>query len=169
MSPDADTKPDVMRHVGKALPPRTIIVERGPVTNFAASVTDSDPAHQVPEAASAAGLDAIPAVPTWPFVMSNWGAFPEIQPDGADAVNPFGRIVGELMAGGGLILHGEQEFIAHRAIVVGDRLNSAGSIKDITVKERGEVTMHFVTVEETWSDDEGRAVVTTVMNLIHRK
>lgn len=169
MSPDADTKSDIMRHVGAALPPKTVVVERGPLTNFASSVTDDSAEHHKPDAARAAGHDDIPAVPTWPFVMANWGTFPEIQPDGADGTHPLGAIVGELMSGGGIILHGEQEFIHHRAIVVGDTLHGTGSIKDITVKDRGEITMHFVTMEETWSDDAGTPVVTTVMNLIHRK
>ena len=43
--------------------------------------------------------------------------------------------VGPLMAKGGLILHGEQEFIYHRPVLVGDVLVSEGKITDAYQKE----------------------------------
>ena len=58
----------------------TITVERGPVTQFAASVTDTNPIYRNREAASDAGFDDIPVPPTYFFSGATfWGAFPEEQ------------------------------------------------------------------------------------------
>ena len=42
---------------------------------------DESPIYRDPRAAAEAGLAGIPAPPTYPFVMENFGAFPELQPD----------------------------------------------------------------------------------------
>ena len=61
--------------------------------------------------------------------------------------------LGPLMANGGLILHGEQEFIYHRPIVVGDVLVSEGKVIDAYQKESKGKTMTFIVSETNWSDD----------------
>jgi hypothetical protein len=77
--------------------------------------------------------------------------------------------VGPLMAKGGLILHGEQEFIYHRPVQVGDVLSSAGKITDAYQKESKGRTMTFICSETNWTDDAtGEPVVTARFNLIHR-
>ena len=63
------------------------------------------------------------------------GKFDEIQPADAPTGSPLGKAVGPLMAKGGLILHGEQEFIYHRPVQVGDVLVSEGKIADAYQKE----------------------------------
>src|SRR5688572_8903217 len=109
--------------VGRPTGAATIHVERGPVTAFARAVTDGNPVYEDPSAAAAAGFDAILAPPTFTFAAQNWGRFPEDQPeDPTGGTNPMGEIMGALMAEGGLILHGEQEFTYHRPVVVGDTL-----------------------------------------------
>ena len=78
-------------------------------------------------------------------------------------------VLGALMAGGGLILHGEQAFTYHAPVVTGQVLNAVGVIKDIYVKESKGSTMTFVVAETTWSDaTTGEAVCTTTFNIIHR-
>ena len=73
------------------------------------------------------------------------------------------------MAKGGLILHGEQEFIYHRPVQVGDVLVSEGKITDAYQKESKGRTMTFIVQETNWSDDKtGEPVVTARFNLIHR-
>ncbi len=64
------------------------------------------------------------------------GKFDEIQPaDASTGGSPMAKVIGPLMAKGGLILHGEQEFIYHRPVQVGDVLVSEGRIADAYQKE----------------------------------
>lgn len=161
---------DLKRIIGKPMSKARVVVERSAVANFATAVCDDNPVYRDPRAAKAAGLDAIPAPPTFAFVMNNWGEFPEIQPEDAPkGSNPMGEVLGPLMAKGGIILHGEQEFEYHRPVQVGDVLLGEGKIKDAYTKESKGTTMTFVVTETVWSDDKtGEPVVTTRFNVIHR-
>ncbi len=155
--------------VGRRTQTSTVVVERGPVTFFADAVLETDPAYRTPAAAVAAGLPGIPAPPTYPFVMDTWGRFPEIQP--ADAPPPAGLldVLGPLLADGGLILHGEQEFTYHRPVVVGDVLTGHGAVVDAYQKESKGRTMTFVVVRTDWTDQAtGEPVVTSTYNVIYR-
>jgi len=158
---------DPTEHIGKDLPPMTVVIERGPVSNFATAITDTNPIYHNADKARAAGFDNIPAPPTWGFGMLNWGRFPEVQPEGAKDVSPVMFAIGGLMQTGGMILHGEEEFIYHRPIVVGDKLTSSGKIRDIYAKE-GKSTMTFVVTETHWRDEAGDPVLSETMTLIHR-
>jgi acyl dehydratase len=156
--------------IGKSAGEARVVVERGPVANFAKAVKDDNPIYQSPKAATDAGLEGIPAPPTWPFVMEFWGSYPELQ-DGLNkvAMNPGFAIIGEKMQHGGIVLHGEQEFTYHRPIKVGDVLRGEGVVTDAYEKESRGSTMTFVVTETVWKDDAtGEPVVTTRMNLIHR-
>lgn len=160
---------ELAKIIGKPMSKSKVAVERGPVTNFATAVCDPSPIYSDPEAAKAAGLPAIPAPPTFPFVMQTWGQFPEIQPGDAPTGNPMGEVLGPLMAKGGLILHGEQEFIYHRPVFVGDVLAGEGKVVDAYTKESKGKTMTFIVTETVWRDDKtGEPVVTSRFNVIHR-
>jgi acyl dehydratase len=160
---------DLAAIVGRSTGTVTVVVERGPVSNFATAVGDQSPVYHDPEAAQAAGFSAIPAPPTWAFVMANWGAFPELQTAADVRDDPLGAVIGPLAAKGGLILHGEQEFEYHRPILVGDVLRGESRIVDAYTKESKGHTMTFVVNETVWSDqDSGEPVVTTRFNVIHR-
>ena len=155
--------------VGRPTGAATVHVERGPVTAFARAVTDRNPVYADLEAAKAAGFDAIPAPPTFTFASLAWGDFAEEQPpDPTGGRNPMGEIMGGLMATGGLILHGEQEFTYHRPVVVGDTLHHEGEVVDLYTKESGDRTMTFLVIENRFTDDDGAPVVTERFNLIHR-
>jgi acyl dehydratase len=150
-----------------------IVIERGPVANFAKAVKDNSPIYQDVGAAEEAGFEAIPAPPTFPFAMNNWGAFEELQPDDNPAVpggtSPVMKIMGGLMKSGGMILHGEQEFTYHRPLAVGDVLVGEGKVVDLYEKESKGRTMTFLVTENEYRDEKtGEPVVTTRMNLIHR-
>lgn len=160
---------DLKKFIGRPTSKSKVVVERGPVANFATAVCDTDPVYRDPQAAKEAGFDSIPVPPTFPFVMSNWGEFPEIQPADKPTGNALGEVVGPLMASGGIILHGEQEFEYHRPVSVGDVLVGEGKITDAYTKESKGKTMTFVVTETVWKDDStGEPVVTTRFNLIHR-
>jgi acyl dehydratase len=156
--------------VGMPTGKATITIERGPVTQFAASVTDTNPVYRSRDAAMAAGLDDIPAPPTYFFsAASFWGAFPEDQPsDAVPGRNPTMEVIGKLMAKGGIVLHGEQEFEYHKAIVVGDRISSEGKVVDLYEKPTKDKTMTFLVTENQYRNQAGELVLTARMNLIHR-
>jgi acyl dehydratase len=161
---------DVLKGIiGQPTDKAKVVVERGTVQHFADAVLSQSPIYHSPEAARQAGFDNIPAPPTFPFAMEFSGKFDEIQPSDAPKGNPLAAAVGPLMAKGGLILHGEQEFIYHRPVQVGDELVSDGKIVDAYQKESKGRTMTFIVQETNWTDDKtGEPVVTTRFNLIHR-
>jgi acyl dehydratase len=150
----------------------TVHVERGPVAKFARSVTDENPVYHDLAAAREAGFDHIPAPPTFTFSAAGfWGVFPEDQP--ADPTGgrgtPSRRLMSELMKGGGMVLHGEQEFIYHKPVQVGQTLHQEGKVTDLYSKEAKGRTMTFLVMETVFKDDAGDPVVTERFNLIHRK
>jgi hypothetical protein len=154
-----------------------VVLDRAVLANFAKAVGDSSPVYRRAEAVSAAGLDAVPAPPTFTFAAPYWGAYrADEQP--ADPTkgggNPMHTIMGDLFAQGALVLHGEQEFVYHRTPVAGDVLDGVQSITDIYEKETDSARMTFVVMETVWSDastpgsGKGAPVVTERFNLIAR-
>ncbi len=155
--------------IGRSTGTTVVTVERGQLALFADAVKEESPAYRDPRAAADAGLPGIPAPPTYPFVMGNFGVYPELQTDDAPSANPMAAVLGPLMAKGGIILHGEQEFSYHRPVFAGDVLVGTGTVVDAYQKESKGKTMTFVVVETAWSDrDSGEAVCTSRMNIIHR-
>ena len=148
----------------------SITIERGPVTQFAASVTESNPVYRSRDAAVSAGFGDIPVPPTYFFsAASFWGAFGEDQPaDANPGRNPTMEVIGKLMAKGGIVLHGEQEFEYHKPVIVGDRISSEGKVVDLYEKQTGERTMTFLVTENQFRNQDGDLVLTARMNLIHR-
>jgi N-terminal half of MaoC dehydratase len=146
-----------------------VVVERGPVQHFADALLSTSPIYHNPEVARQSGFDNIPAPPTWPFAMEFSGKFAEMQPADAPTGSPLMTAMGPLMAKGGMILHGEQEFLYHRPIEVGDVLIGNGVISDVYQKESKGRTMTFICSETTWTEEStGEPVVTARTNLIHR-
>lgn len=160
---------DFSEYIGMTTGQGTVVVERAPVSLFATAVTDPSAVYQNAEVAEAEGFDGIPAPPTFGFTIQNSGRWEERQPPVDRSVpHPLAEVMGALMSGGGIILHGEQEFTYHRPIVVGQVLNYTGKVRDIYQKTSGERTMTFVVVDDTYTDEEGREVLTSTMNLLHR-
>ena len=156
--------------IGKPTSARRVRVERGPIEFFATAVQDANPIYHDAGAAAAAGFSGIPAPPTFSFVMGHLGTRGEAQPpDPTGGKNPMFGVMGELMAKGGLVLHGEQEFIYHRPIVEGDVLDGEGRVTDIYEKESKGSIMTFIVMETVWRDAAGEPVVTERFNLIHRR
>lgn len=157
-------------HIGESTGASRCTVERGPVANFAVAVKDENPVYADLDAARAGGFDGIPAPPTFTFALQHWGKFAEQQPpDPTGGQSPMLAVMGGLMSKGGLILHGEQEFVYHRPVVSGDVLSGEGKLVDIYEKESKGRTMTFIVMETVWSDDRtGDPVVTERFNLIHR-
>jgi acyl dehydratase len=144
--------------VGLRLAPARVVLERGPVTQFVRSVKDDDPAYSTPSAAADAGFSGIPIPPTFPFVMVNWGAFPEIQPAvEADALT-LKSLFDKVRRDGDLVLHGGQEFSYLRPVLVGETVTSAAWVEDVTVKETDTTRMTVLIVRTDVTDDSGAIV-----------
>jgi acyl dehydratase len=157
--------------VGRPTGKSTVRIERGPVAVFAKAVKDESPIYQRLDAAKEAGFDNVPMPPTYTFSGAGFiGSFPDEQPadDPAKGGNPMMEIIGGLMAKGGMVLHGEQEFEYHRPVVVGDVLQREGKVVDVYEKQSGDRTMTFVVTEDEYRDGSGDLVLTSRMNLIHR-
>ncbi|MBM3663457.1 MAG: MaoC family dehydratase [Actinobacteria bacterium] len=161
---------DLESWIGKPTGAGVVHIERAVVSNFAASVLDDRPLYRNRDAAADAGFADIPAPPTFFFsALQNYSKWEEEQPpDPTGGVNPMASVMGTLIASGGLILHGEQEFTYHQPVVVGDRLEYTGVVKDLYQKQAGERTMTFLVVETTYTNDAGEPVITSTMNLLHR-
>jgi len=157
-------------YIGKPMSAHTIHVERGSVSRFADACTDKNPIYHNLKAAKVAGFDAPPLPPTWTFASAFLGAYPEDQP--ADPTggkgNPMMGIMSGLMKNGGMVLHGEQEFIYHQPAQCGDLLHSEGKITNVYTKESGGKLMTFVVMETVFKNAAGEPVVTEIFNLIHR-
>jgi len=149
-----------------------VVLDRAVLANFAKAVGDSSPVYRRAEAVRAAGLDAVPAPPTFTFAAPFWSAYrAEDQPSDptAGGGNPMHKIMGDLYAQGALVLHGEQEFVYHRTPVAGDVIDGVQSITDIYEKSSGSANMTFVVMETEWTDaTDGSPVVTERFNLIAR-
>jgi acyl dehydratase len=156
--------------IGKPTVSSTLVVERGPLSAFATAVTDGNPIYHDESAARAAGFDGIPIPPTFPFALGNVGKFPELQPDGAPALasGPMAEIIGSLMAEGGMVLHGEQEFEYHRPVLAGETLTEEGKVTDLYTKESKGRTMTFLVTETEYRGEDGELAITARFNLIHR-
>lgn len=157
-------------YIGKPTGAGRVHVERGAVSRFAAAVTDGNPVYADLDAAQKAGFEAPPAPPTWTFSSQFLGTRPEDQPEdptGGEG-SPMMKVMSDLMKGGGLVLHGEQEFRYHRAVQCGDVLDWSGKITDIYTKESKGKTMTFIVMETVFRDESGEPVVTEIFNLIHR-
>ena len=156
--------------VGMVLSRGRVRVERGPVTQFARSLKDQNPVYEDPSAANAAGFDAIPTPPTFPIAFEFWGRFRDEQPADAMEKNRMTELIGKLLADGGLLLHGEQEFVYHRTPKVGDVLDFEGTVVDTYEKESKGRSMSFVVSATVFRDAEtSEPVVTSRNTLIVRK
>lgn len=156
--------------IGRPTGASRVRIERGPVSFFASALQDRNPVYSDPAAAKAAGFTDLPAPPTFSFAMQHMGKVGETQPpDPSNGTHPMNEVMMKLMANGGIVLHGEQDFVFHRPIVVGDVLVSEGKIADLYEKVAKGKTMTFIVMETVWRDElTNEPVITETFNLIHR-
>jgi len=123
--------------VGKEYPPIRYEVGREKLREFAVAVGETDPVYHDEQAAKAAGHPDLPAVPTFPIVLSfRAGAAVTGDPElGLD----YSRVV-----------HGEQAFTYQRPLRAGDRLLAVARVAAIETKGRHELmtTVTDVTTED---------------------
>jgi hypothetical protein len=140
-------------------------IDHAPVWAFARAVKDRSPVYANETEARAAGLGAIPAPPTYTFVMSAFGAFPDLQPPGGTGRMSEGSI-DDIALRPGLSLHGEQEFVYHRQPMVGDILE--GRMRTCQPwRKPGRRVMELALLETEWRDLDGEPVVSETITAIY--
>jgi acyl dehydratase len=116
-------------YIGHVRPPTTIKVEAGQLRFFLKAIGEDDPVYHDVEAARAAGYRDIPIPPTYLFclqMMSSTKSYALYQELGIEI---------------GRLLHGEQGFVYHAPICVGDELTFRLQISDIQDKKGGAMTL----------------------------
>jgi acyl dehydratase len=119
--------------IGAETEEREIVVEAGMVRLFCQAIGETNPIYLDEAAARRAGYRAIPTPPTYASVLSN------LAPPKSDLV------LGVLGADLGRMLHGEQGFLQHAPIFVGDRVRLKQHIADVYDKKGG--ALEFVVLE----------------------
>jgi len=154
--------------VGMTLTPRRVLIEQGPVSVFASVVGADVALHSSSAAARAAGFDGVPVPPTYPFVMWFLGSHPDLQDDDSEAdLRDLRDVSAALAAGGGMILHGEQEFRYHRPLLVGETVLFTGVIDEVTEKRGSDGRlMRFAKVRTEAIGADGKPAVTQVSTLL---
>jgi hypothetical protein len=147
-----------------------VVVERGPVSNFASSADESNPEYFDVNAARARHHPDIPAPPTFGLdaTMEYWGKWPELQPSriAPDAMLEATETL-ERLAGPGLVLHAGQLFEYRRPIYVGDVLTGTSKMGEPrSVDGRGR-RLTFLEFESRWSDYRtGEGLMKSCMTLV---
>lgn len=156
--------------IGATTGTQKIVVERGPVSNFANAILEDNPVYHDLNAAKSAGFDNVPAPAVFGFAMAFWGAQRDLQPAGGASGNPGMQYLYKLrQEKGGTILHGEQAFEYRRPLVVGDVLVGEGKVVEAYEKESGDSVMTFVITQNEYRDEKtGELVLTSRTNLLHR-
>jgi acyl dehydratase len=137
--------------VGKEYPPVRYEVGREKLREFAVAVGETDPNTPAVAAARPPGHPDIPAVPTFPVVLSMRAALaihgdPELGLD-------YSRVV-----------HGEQEFVSQRPIRAGDRLLAVAKVASAEPKGRHEL----LTIETEVTTEAGEPVCSIRGTLLSR-
>jgi hypothetical protein len=132
-------------------PPRRVRIEQSAVWVFARAVKDDRPEYGAVEGPA-------PCPPTYTFVMAHGGAWPGLQPPGARQQTVADETAG-LASRPGLYLHGEQEFVYHRAPVVGDVLEGRMRTSKPFRKENARRPMEITLYQTEWRDLDGAPVV----------
>lgn len=131
----------------------SVDVEKGRIKMFSNAIGENNPIYTNEQAAFDAGHKAIPAPPTFPFVLDM-----ETK-DVLPVVNLLNIDIGK-------ILHGSQEFEYFYMIYAGDVITIASKIIDIFDKKGG--ALEFVVLENSYMNQNNVLVATSKNTLIYR-
>jgi acyl dehydratase len=137
-------------------------IEAGPVARFADAVYSPQPEYRSIEAAQAAGFAASPVPPTFPIALRFWSTDPP-PPDAPRADDPRD----ELNRTSRVRLHGEQTFIYHRLLSVGDVVIGHGGVGTPVAKASSRGPMTIVPIISRYTDPAGEPVVTAVATAVY--
>jgi len=137
--------------VGRSYPPVRYEVGREKLREFATAVGETGPMYHDEATAVAAGLPALPAVPTFPIVLSTLAG--QAVYDDPRLGLDFDRVV-----------HGEQSFEYDRPVYAGDQLVATARIAQI--RSRG---LHeTITIETLIESESGEPVCRTSSTIVMR-
>lgn len=128
------------------------VVSRAAVRQFVAAIGDPSPSYGSLESVRAEGRDDIAIPPTFAIVIASGTPddHPIFEPD-------FGMQYER-------VVHGEQEFVHHRPLRIGDEIRSSSEIVAITVAGRNELTR----IQTQLLAADGEVVCTTYNTLVSR-
>ncbi len=149
MSSDVESR--FAAYVGRQSAPIVYDVERGHIRRFVEALGDPNPIYVDEAAARAAGHPRIPAPPTFAVALR--------------ANDPRSGIDIDWRK----LLHGEQEFVFHRALYAGDRLTIVGRIAEAGVKQTKAGVMDVMVLETVACDGDGARVFTARSTVLVRR
>jgi acyl dehydratase len=123
--------------IGRAFTPITAHVEPGRLRYFLDTLGETNPVYRDPAAAKAAGFSTTPVPLTYLFCLEMM-----------DSEKPF-EMLEALNMDLRKILHGEQKFVYHAPVVVGDTLTFRSEVTDVAQKKGGAITLITVTTKVT--------------------
>jgi acyl dehydratase len=123
--------------VGRSFTPVTARVEAGRLRYFVNTLGETNPVYRDAEAARAQGYAAIPVPPTYLFCLEMM-----------DSEAPF-EFLTALDIDLARVLHGEQSFVYHAPVVVGDTLTFKPKVMSVADKKGGAMTLIVVATEVT--------------------
>jgi len=141
--------------IGHRLRPITAHVEPGRLRYFLKTLGETNPIYRDPAAAEAAGFSATPVPPTYLFCLEMM-----------DTENPF-EMLEALSIDLRKVLHGEQKFVYHRPVVVGDTLTFRSEVTDVVQKKGGAMTL--ITVVTQVTNQNGDHVADAIRVVVERK
>ncbi len=140
--------------IGRTFTPVTARVEPGRLRYFLNVLGETNPVYRDPAAAKAAGFSATPVPPTYLFCL-----------EFMDSEKPF-EMLEALAMDLSKILHGEQKFVYHAPVVVGDVLTFRSEVADVVQKKGGAMTL--ITVATRVTNQNGEHVADAVRVVVER-
>ncbi len=140
--------------VGRTFTPVTACVEPGRLRYFFNTLGEKNPVYRDTEAARATGLAAVPIPPTYLFCLEMM-----------DNDKPF-EFLKMLNIDLARVLHGEQSFVYHAPVVVGDTLTFQSRVASVTDKKGGAMTL--IVVQTAVTNQHGAHVADTARTIVVR-
>ena len=140
--------------IGRAFTPVTARVEPGRLRYFLDTIGETNPVYRDPAAAKAAGFQATPVPPTYLFCL-----------EFMDSEKPF-EMLQALNMDLRKVLHGEQKFVYHAPVVVGDVLTFRSEVADVVQKKGGAMTL--ITVATQVNNQNGEPVADAIRVVVER-
>lgn len=125
-------------------------VEKRHVQTFAAAIGDKNPIYNNEDYASKSAYEGLVVPPTFLIAMNNGDAEMPLDLDHRR------------------MLHGEQEFIYHKPVRIGDRLICQMKVSDLYDKEGKSGKMQFLKLDTEMKDAKGELVCVSRMNIVYR-
>jgi acyl dehydratase len=144
--------------IGQEIDEVTFPIDRSKLAELARSYGDADPVWHDPQAAHAAGFNAVPTPPTVTVLVNHWrggGVAGLVEAIGADLSR---------------ILHGEAAWEYLVPVRMGDTLTARQKVADVTQRQgkRGG-TMTLVKIDTEFTNQRGELAVRRTDTLIERE